>query len=669
MFPNARPLAPALLVLAAAACGDRAGTDLASLRTALTPDSGRAYGSDIAADGRLAFMTPVEGKAAIWVAGPEGAEARRITYGVWDANPIWSPDGTWIAFYRDSSANVWAVPAAGGDAVPLTATPESEEPIGWLHDGSGVVFQRAGRGSYSTWSVPLADAQASRLLDVEGPHVAMPSPDGSRVVYSRSAAGQTTLWIWDRASGAHRQLTTEGFEWLEPDFAAHVWSPDGSAVVFGSGRTGRPDLWIADVVSGSLRQLTRHIAADLDPRWSPDGRWVAFRSDRGGQWDVWIIPAAGGQVVRVTDDPEAEASLRWSADGHSLTFTRAAGTSHLWVVPADGGAPRQVTSGRGRDGNPQVSPDGTQVLFESDRSGNSDLWVVPLAGGEPRRLTDSPMHDGTGRWSPDGRTIVFVSSRGGGRSNLYTMPAAGGTATALTDWAGGAHLPAWSPDGSHIAFHSGRDAMREDLWVIPAAGGEARRVTTLDGGLIGPAVWSPDGRHLFFTGTADAPGPEAVYRVALAGGAPIRLASGDLSQVALSPDGRQLLYTVFDAGYGYLHSVAAAGGEPRRLTVADTAYDQLAEWSPDGSRIAFMPFDYSTSLEYVAVLSAEGGAVRTVVRDVIRSLGNPVWTPDGSAIVYQGVDITSQVVRVRVSGLLERAIAEQDASGEAAVGG
>jgi Tol biopolymer transport system component len=656
-----------LAVLAGTACQDRPAGDLAP-HAVLTPDTLRAFAPDVAPDGRLAFSAVVEGKAAIWVAGADGAGATRRTFGVWDVASVWSPDGKWIAFYRDSSANIWVVPADSGDAVPLTDTPEPETLIGWLPGGGGVVFERRSRGTVATWVASVPDGRETRLLNVDVPHQGMPSPDGSRVAYFRSTGGQQTLWVWDRATDAHRQFTTEGFEGIVAQNLRHMWSPDGSSIAYVSGRTGSADVWVANAVTGELRQLTRHLASDVGPRWSPDGQWVAFTSTRGGQSDVWIIPAAGGQAVRVTDDPDNEGSVSWSADGTALTFQRAPTASHLWWVAVEGGEPRRLTSGRGQDAAPQVSPDGTRVLFTSDRGGNGDLWVVPLAGGEPQQLTDSPVNDGPGWWSPDGGTILFVSRRGGGRPNLYTMPATGGPATTLTDWPAGAHDPTWSPDGTHIAFHSGRDASREDLWVIPASGGAARRVTTLDGGLNGPPKWSPDGRYLFFTGTAD-PGPEAIYRVPVAGGDPVPLVHGDLSEPVVSPDGGQVIYSLFDAGYAHLHTIPAAGGAPRRLTVSDVAYDMLPHWSPDGSAVAFMQYDYPTSTEYIALIALEASAARTVVKDRALSLGAPTWTPDGKGIVYQAVDTRSQVVRVAVADLLERARAAQDGSAGAGQGG
>src|SRR5262249_18108242 len=85
-------------------------------------------------------------------------------------------------------------------------------------------------------------------------------------------------------------------------------------------------------------------------------------------------------------------------------------SSHLWLVSSDGKNRRQLTAAGKKDRHPRWSPDGKQILFESNRSGNTQLWVIDLAGGEARQLTTIATEAGTGIWSRDGKLIAFVSA-------------------------------------------------------------------------------------------------------------------------------------------------------------------------------------------------------------------------------------------------------------------
>jgi Tol biopolymer transport system component len=152
---------------------------------------------------------------------------------------------------------------------------------------------------------------------------------------------------------------------------------------------------------------------------------------------------------------------------------------------------------------PAVSPDGRLVAYASDRAGNGglDIWVQQISGGTPLRLTDDPLDDSTPDFSPDGSQVLFRSERNGG--GIYVVPALGGPARLIVAEGRG---PRFSPDGSRIAYWTG--AFRGEAG---AANRTARAfVVSLSGGTPTPLlpefyvatepVWSPDGRSLLVSG-------------------------------------------------------------------------------------------------------------------------------------------------------------------------
>ncbi len=112
-----------------------------------------------------------------------------------------------------------------------------------------------------------------------------------------------------------------------------------------------------------------------DPQISPDGKSVAY------------------QVTEVDFDANKS-------------------RTHIWLAATDATTPpRQVTSSGKKDSHPRWSPDGTRLLFESNRSGTSQLYILDLAaGGEARKVTEISTGASTGIWSPDGSHIAFVST-------------------------------------------------------------------------------------------------------------------------------------------------------------------------------------------------------------------------------------------------------------------
>ena len=125
-----------------------------------------------------------------------------------------------------------------------------------------------------------------------------------------------------------------------------------------------------------------------------------------------------------------------------------------------------------------LSPDGTQIAFDSHRSGRLAVYVMAADGTHVRGLTSSPGDDSLPTWSPRGDRIAFVSYRDGGVGHIYVMPAAGGPARRITPPGEDDGEPSWSPDGTEIVFVRGAGPSRGDLFSVTPAGTGLRQLTT-----------------------------------------------------------------------------------------------------------------------------------------------------------------------------------------------
>ena len=180
-----------------------------------------------------------------------------------------------------------------------------------------------------------------------------------------------------------------------------------------------------------------------------------------------------------------------------LTFYSARdGNNEIYTADWDGRRPLRITENAGSDTDPDLSPNGRDIVITSNRTGNNDIFLVDSAGGPAVNLTNNAANDGWARWAPDGWHIVFHSNRDG-NFELYVMNADGSGVTRLTDYAGIDQFPDWSPDGQEIALR--RDT---DIYVLDLHSGEARRLTTA-GPLNQMAAWSPNGKDLAFMSTRD----------------------------------------------------------------------------------------------------------------------------------------------------------------------
>lgn len=192
-------------------------------------------------------------------------------------------------------------------------------------------------------------------------------------------------------------------------------------------------------------------------------RWV-FSSDVGGDHDeIFVAPLGSDDAVQITDRADAmafEPSI--SPDGAWVVFEShpldVEGEGALFKVHVDGSELTELTDGSGDDRQPNWSPAGDAIVFQSHARvpGNIELFLIDADGGEPENFTDSPWEDTDASFSPDGEWVVYSSNEGDLElASLFVRPVDGGPAERLTNadgWYDGA--PAWSPDGDVIAFEA-----------------------------------------------------------------------------------------------------------------------------------------------------------------------------------------------------------------------
>ena len=143
--------------------------------------------------------------------------------------------------------------------------------------------------------------------------------------------------------------------------------------------------------------LSSHPASDTDPIFSPDGAKIVFISNRDNPEDVFIM------------------DLEWRGG-----YIRYSGINQL-----------NLSADQAYDGNPQFSPDGLKIVFESHRDNNYEIYLVNSAGGGLTNLTNNPGNDRYPQFSPDGSEITFVSDRDG-NDEIYVMRSDGSSPINLT---------------------------------------------------------------------------------------------------------------------------------------------------------------------------------------------------------------------------------------------
>jgi Tol biopolymer transport system component len=308
------------------------------------------------------------------------------------------------------------------------------------------------------------------------------SADGRSLLFSMAGS----LWRQDLDSDVAIELTSgPGYEY-QPDA-----SPDGKSVAYVKYDQDAMELWLLDLDSGTSRPLTRGGQVNVEPRFSPDGKRLAYVSTAfNGRFHVFVMDVASGRAERLTGETRSslpryyyspfdhELSPVWSPDGSEILFVsnrgRIHGTGGFFRGKASPGEPaREIhyeeTNWKAR---PELSPDGSRIVYASYLGRQwHQLWTIPANGGDPFPLTYGG-YDNTGpRWSPDGSRIAFLSNRGGSTSiwiqeipSGRSFPLAAGERRRLRPM-GRLLLSLSAPARVSIEGADGRACAPEDAWI------------------------------------------------------------------------------------------------------------------------------------------------------------------------------------------------------------
>ncbi|MBI2836667.1 MAG: PD40 domain-containing protein [Chloroflexi bacterium] len=265
---------------------------------------------------RIAFSSDRDGNREIYIMNADGSGQTRLTNNpAYDADPVWSPDGSKIAFssYRDGNREIYVMNADGSNQTRLTNNSAADYGPSWSPDGSKIAFESYRDGNWETWVMNADGSNPTQLTNIvfysnSGPAY---SPDGSKIVFHSNrdmpSPWPADIYVMNADGSGQTRLMSNLANDLDP-----LWSPDGSKIVFHSDRDGNKEIYVMNADGSNQISLTNNPAGDSWPTYSPDGSKIAFYSDRDGNNEIYVMNADGSNQTRLTNDPASDSEPAWS---------------------------------------------------------------------------------------------------------------------------------------------------------------------------------------------------------------------------------------------------------------------------------------------------------------------------------------------------------------------
>ena len=415
------------------------------------------------------------------------------------------------------------------------------------------------------------------------------------------------------------------------------------------------DLYKVPAAGGEAQRLTSHVGYEMFPRFSPDGKTIAFTGQYDGNTEVYTMPATGGEPLRVTytatnsrDDLGDRMGpnnivMTWTPDGQRIVYRNRISdgfSGKLFTVDKEGGLSEAIPLPEG--GFCSYSPDGKQLAYNRVmrefrtwkyyKGGMADdIWVYNPNSKTVENITNNVAQDIFPMWIGD--EIFFLSDRDR-IMNIFVYNTKTKQTAKVTDFTEyDVKFP--SASGNTIVFENGgyiykMDAATrkaEKVNITLASDNIYARTDLKDGAnYVTAASLSPDGARMVVTSRGE------VFNLPVEKGVTkniTRSPGAHDRDAQWSPDGTQIAYISDATGETELYLQNAAGGEPMQLTHKNDTYIRGFKWSPDSKKIVYMDRKNRVNL-----LDVASGKVSLLLQEPMGVPGGVTFSPDSEWLTY-----------------------------------
>ena len=249
-------------------------------------------------------------------------------------------------------------------------------------------------------------------------------------------------------------------------------------------------LAIMDQDGANQRFLTDGRSIVLTPRFSPTRQEITYMSYEGGQPQVYLLQLETGQRELVGNFPGMTFAPRFSPNGQQIVMSllRDDGNSNIFAMDLRSRNTTRLTTSNAIDTSPSYSPDGSQIVFTSDRGGRAQIYVMSASGGDPKRISFGDGTYSTPVWSPRGDLIAFTKqTRGEFQIGVMRTDGSGERILSSGFLQEG---PTWAPNGRVVMFfRQPAGSAGPQLYSIDLTGRNEQKIPTANYG--SDPAWSP----------------------------------------------------------------------------------------------------------------------------------------------------------------------------------